>query len=68
MELNYVVIIKHHARCCDDHLDNVGLLKTEKINDMPTNLKSYPNVLIILVDHLKAKINFNMQSTCGIFD
>jgi hypothetical protein len=66
--LNHGIIIKHHARCCDDHLDNVGLLKPDEINDMPTNLKSYPNDLIILVDHLKAKINFNMQSTCGIFD
>ena len=51
--LEHKVIIKHHSRCCSDHLDENGLIITSLFANVLTKAKFYNKQTIIMLDALK---------------
>ena len=48
------IYIKHHARCCDAHYDENGLIRNEEFYIIPTKKKYYSQDTIKMFKHLKA--------------
>ena len=48
--LNHGIIIKHHSRCCDNHLDNNGLIKINEFYHIETKLQTYNKDTIMILD------------------
>lgn len=61
---NHGIFIKHHARCCDKHLNLEGLIKEEEFDIIPTTFQFFNKNIKILLDSY-AKLN---TENVGVFD
>lgn len=59
--LNHRILIKSHARLCDAHYNDIGLIRKEEFFNIPTKNKTYPVETIRMFDLLST------NSSC-IFD
>ena len=58
---NHRIYIKDHARCCDLHFDDNGLIRKEEFNKLPTKKRIYDKETIKMFDLL-------CESNISIFD
>jgi hypothetical protein len=49
---NHKIYIKHHARCCDAHYDNNGLIRKEEFDVIPTKARFYDQHIMKMFDVL----------------
>ena len=65
------IVIKNHARSCDNHLDSNGLIKVDEFKSMKTRIEIYDKNAINISDtcvSLVQKIQHQLQYSSGIFD
>lgn len=68
---NFGILIKHHSRCCDAHLDTSGLIKIDEYSKIRTQSRLYDKDTIKMLDIILAtseKISCELQNSSGIFD
>ena len=69
--MNHGKFIKPHSVCCDSHLDQNGLIKTDEFINMPTRLQKFDKdsifMLNICIENLN-KVQASLMQSTGIFD
>ena len=69
--LNHGIMIKHHARCCDRHLDVKGDIVASEYSNMQTRLVAHNADEMIRFDlcvRSQQKLQYELQNSSGIFD
>ena len=58
--LNHRIYIKNHARCCDAHFDENGLIRKEEFFNIPTKDQEYKADIVKMFDfYLRIIIAFS---------
>ena len=55
--INHRMVIKSHARCCDAHYDENGLIRKEEFFVIPTKNKEYSTENVKMFDLLSTNYN-----------
>ena len=58
--LKHKILIKLHARCCSNHLDENGLIFPELFQTIPTKAKNYDKQTFIMIDSFKKLNSINV--------